>query len=205
VLPRHIVSYCPVLVYESLVELMTARLRRSLALSAYYLIASRLPGRNFPGGEFFRAIRQFLCRRVFSHAGAWINVGSGVFIADGRYIKLGHGSSLGDGSRVYGVDIGDDVMVGPNCVFHKENHRFDDVTRPISHQGYTDISVPVIDDGAWIGEGAVILPGRHIGRGAIVAAGAVVTKDVGALAIVGGNPARVIGQRAPTSSDHGDA
>jgi phosphonate metabolism protein (transferase hexapeptide repeat family) len=47
----------------------------------------------------------------------------------------------------------------------------------------------------WIGHGAVVLPGRAIGHGAVVAAGAVVTKDVEAYAIVGGNPARVLKRR----------
>jgi phosphonate metabolism protein (transferase hexapeptide repeat family) len=47
----------------------------------------------------------------------------------------------------------------------------------------------------WIGHGAIVLPGRNIGTGAVVAAGAVVTKDVPAYTIVGGNPARVIRPR----------
>jgi phosphonate metabolism protein (transferase hexapeptide repeat family) len=49
----------------------------------------------------------------------------------------------------------------------------------------------------WIGHGAIVLPGRSIGDGAVVAAGAVVTKDVPAYAIVAGNPARPIRQRFP--------
>ncbi len=47
----------------------------------------------------------------------------------------------------------------------------------------------------WIGHGAVVLPGRTIGHGAVVAAGAIVTKDVPAYTIVGGNPARPIRRR----------
>lgn len=47
----------------------------------------------------------------------------------------------------------------------------------------------------WIGHGAIVLPGRSIGIGAVVAAGAIVTKDVPAYAIVAGNPARTIRQR----------
>jgi hypothetical protein len=49
----------------------------------------------------------------------------------------------------------------------------------------------------WIGHGAIILPARSIGTGAVVAAGAVVTKDVPAYTIVGGNPARPIRRRFP--------
>ena len=47
----------------------------------------------------------------------------------------------------------------------------------------------------WIGHGAVVLPGKNIGTGAVVAAGAIVTKDVPAYTIVGGNPARPIKRR----------
>jgi phosphonate metabolism protein (transferase hexapeptide repeat family) len=49
----------------------------------------------------------------------------------------------------------------------------------------------------WIGHGAIVLPGRNIGTGAVIAAGAIVTKDVPAYTIVGGNPAREIKRRFP--------
>jgi phosphonate metabolism protein (transferase hexapeptide repeat family) len=49
----------------------------------------------------------------------------------------------------------------------------------------------------WIGHGAIVLPGRSIGTGAVIAGGAVVTKDVPAYTIVGGNPARPIRRRFP--------
>lgn len=50
----------------------------------------------------------------------------------------------------------------------------------------------IIDDDVWIGYGATIMSGVHIGQGAVVAAGAVVTKDIPAYAIVGGVPAKII-------------
>jgi phosphonate metabolism protein (transferase hexapeptide repeat family) len=57
-------------------------------------------------------------------------------------------------------------------------------------------SFPVhIGHDVWIGHGAIVLPGRNIGLGAVVAAGAIVTKDVPAYTIVGGNPARPIKRR----------
>jgi phosphonate metabolism protein (transferase hexapeptide repeat family) len=49
----------------------------------------------------------------------------------------------------------------------------------------------------WIGHGAIVLPGRNIGTGAVIAAGAIVTKDVPAYTIVGGNPAHPIKRRFP--------
>ena len=49
----------------------------------------------------------------------------------------------------------------------------------------------------WVGHGAIILPGRQIGDGAVIAAGAIVTKNVPAYTIAGGNPAHVIKARFP--------
>jgi acetyltransferase-like isoleucine patch superfamily enzyme len=53
----------------------------------------------------------------------------------------------------------------------------------------------VIEDDVWIGTGATIMSGVRIGCGAVVAAGSLVTKDVAAYAIVGGNPAVEIRRR----------
>jgi len=54
----------------------------------------------------------------------------------------------------------------------------------------------VVGDYVWIGARATILPGVTIGRGAVVAAGALVSRDVPPYAVVGGVPAKVIGERA---------
>lgn len=53
----------------------------------------------------------------------------------------------------------------------------------------------VIDDYVWIGARSTIMPGVKIGKGAVVGTCALVTKDVPPLAIVGGIPAKIIGQR----------
>ena len=64
--------------------------------------------------------------------------------------------------------------------------------------GYSKGDVSIGND-VWIGLNALILSGVRIGNGALVAAGAVVTKDVPAYAIVGGNPAKLIRYRIPES------
>jgi acetyltransferase-like isoleucine patch superfamily enzyme len=65
--------------------------------------------------------------------------------------------------------------------------------------GWTPIPLTV-GDGAWIGARALIMPNvRSIGRRAVIGAGAIVTKDVPDVAVVGGNPARLIRFRAEVS------
>ncbi len=59
----------------------------------------------------------------------------------------------------------------------------------------------VIEDDVWIGHRAIIIAGVRIGRGAIVGAGAVVTKNVEPYAIVGGVPAKKIGERFSNPAD----
>jgi len=87
------------------------------------------------------------------------------------------------------LSIGNDVSISPDVTILTAQHRTDD---PL----FGLVSAPVvIDDYVWIGTRAMILPGVHIGKGAVVAAGAVVTKDVAPMEIVGGVPARPIGQR----------
>lgn len=171
------------------------RWRRTAALVVYYGLARRLPGLEFPLGELWRRLRAVVCRHLFASTGAWINVEPGVYFGDGRHISLGDGSGLGRDARVYGASIGRNVMMAPEVVILCRNHRHTDPDVPIRGQGDGPLEIPVIEDGAWIGHSAVVLPGRRIGRGAIVAAGAVVTRDVAELEIVGGNPARVIGSR----------
>jgi len=66
----------------------------------------------------------------------------------------------------------------------------------ISDENFKATSAPVtIEDYVFIGPRAIILPGVTVHKGAVVAAGAVVTKDIPEFMIVGGVPAKEIGQR----------
>ena len=92
------------------------------------------------------------------------------------------------------ITIGNDVLIGPNVVLRSNNHVFERADMLINDQGMTDGTI-VIGNDVWIASNAVVLQNVSIGDGAVVAAGAVVTKDVPAYAIVGGVPARTIGTR----------
>ena len=84
-----------------------------------------------------------------------------------------------------GITIDDDVMVAVNVQLISNNHDLYD------HQIITCKPVH-LKRNCWIGAGATILPGVSVGENAVVAAGAVVTKDVDANTVVGGNPAKFI-------------
>ncbi|MCK5538014.1 MAG: acyltransferase [Bacteroidales bacterium] len=92
------------------------------------------------------------------------------------------------------ITIGKDVMIADNVSIRDDDHRFDRLDIPMRKQEMVTSPI-IIEDDVWIGHGAIILRGVKIGTGAIVAAGAVVTKDVPAYAIVGGVPAKIIKYR----------
>jgi dTDP-4-dehydrorhamnose 3,5-epimerase-like enzyme len=85
-----------------------------------------------------------------------------------------------------GVTLEDDVFVGPNATF--TNDPF-----PRSRVRPERFSTTLVKRGASIGANATLLPGLTVGEKAMVGAGAVVTRDVPANAIVVGNPARIVG------------
>lgn len=174
---------------------MILAMKRTLCLLAYYGFATHLPDMSFPGGTLSTRLRAFLCRGFLASAGKEIDIRPGAFLADGRYLHMADRSSIGPGCRIYGARLGYGVIVGPHCVFFKENRAADDLSIPVGAHGTTPINLPVVEDLAWVGERVLVLQGRRIGKGAIVGAGAVVTRDVPPYAIVGGNPARVIGHR----------
>src|SRR5262249_4626548 len=88
-----------------------------------------------------------------------------------------------------GLVIGDNVSISPGAWLVTGSH---DINDPLHRSIYKPI---VIGDYAWIGMRATVLGGVTIGEGAVVMAGAMVTRDVPPYAIVGGVPAKVIGQR----------
>jgi serine acetyltransferase len=91
------------------------------------------------------------------------------------------------------IQIGRDCIIGPHCVLNDNGKEFKAGTL-VQDQPWTTKPI-LIGDGVWIGAGAIVLKGVNIGSGGIVAAGAVVTHDVAANAIVAGVPAKQIGVR----------
>jgi acetyltransferase-like isoleucine patch superfamily enzyme len=92
------------------------------------------------------------------------------------------------------ITIGDNVIIGPYCIIHSGNHKFENVNVPIREQGYEKYHT-VIEDDCWLGANVIVLPGVHISKGSIIGAGSVVTKDIPQYTIAVGNPAKVIKNR----------
>lgn len=114
---------------------------------------------------------------VYSDHGVNIRIGRNVFVNQNcRFNDIG------------GIDIGDDVMLGPNVSLISSGHPIDPVGR---RDGITSAPI-VIGRNVWIGTSALILQGVTVGADAIIGAGAVVTRDVPPRTLVAGVPATVV-------------
>jgi acetyltransferase-like isoleucine patch superfamily enzyme len=87
-----------------------------------------------------------------------------------------------------GLDIADDVMIGPNVSIITSGHPVE----PSRRRAFTIAKPIVIERNVWIAAGATIIGGVTVGENSVVAAGSVVTRDVPPNTLVGGNPARFI-------------
>lgn len=161
---------------------MSADVKRAMAITARLnrltyddvdqvrTLFSELIGK--PVDEGFLLIPPF-----YTTGGAGISIGRKVFVNQNcTFYDLG------------GIDIGDDVMIGPNVSLITSGH-------PVEPSRRRDCVLArpiVIESNVWIAAGATIIAGVVVGEDAVVAAGSVVTRNVPPRTLVGGNPARVI-------------
>jgi acetyltransferase-like isoleucine patch superfamily enzyme len=151
-----------------------------------YMVNSVLP--HLPGWK----LRRFYLRHV------GLRIGEGAFIMKKNYIMQPHHLEIGSYSHINRdclIDARGGIRIGNSvCLSHKVNLMTGshDIESPCFMGKFKQIE---IGDYAFLGVGCTILQGVHVGRGAVVAAGAVVTADVPDFAIVGGVPARIIGER----------
>lgn len=124
-----------------------------------------------------------ICTGVIAHKGTGITIGNGTGINARAYLS-------GQG----GIQIGNEVIFGPDVKIFSENHNYADPTQTIKAQGVSRKGV-IIGDNCWIGAGVTILDGVNIGNGCVIAAGSVVSRSIPENAIAAGIPAKVIKNR----------
>ena len=133
---------------------------------------------------FYRAAGVKIGKNSFIHMGVRFYQPSGV--------SVGEGTVIGDHCFMDGrasLKIGNNVDIASDVMIYNSEH-------DINSEGFDPLEEPVeIEDYVFIGPRSIILPGVKIGRGAVIGAGAVVTKNVEPFKIVGGVPAKEIGER----------
>lgn len=140
-----------------------------------------------------RCFYTFLAKRGLKACGTSLRVNG--------YSKLGKNTYIGDhcnfnGMRCQGggtIIIGNYFHSGIECMIITENHNYEG--EKIPYDNTFVLKNVTIEDCVWMGNRVLITGNVTIGEGAIIAAGSVVTKDVPPLAIVGGNPAKIIKYR----------
>jgi acetyltransferase-like isoleucine patch superfamily enzyme len=161
---------------------MSASVKRAMAITA------RLNRLTFNDADEVRALfSELIGKKVdesfllippfYATGGADTRIGRNVFVNQNcTFYDLG------------GLDIADDVMIGPNVSLITSGHPVE----PSRRRDFTIAKPIVIERNVWIAAGTTIIGGVTVGENSVVAAGAVVTRNVPPNTLVGGNPAQVI-------------
>lgn len=160
----------------------------------YNTIGKRLPVSDGRFNWGSKKIRAFCGKLILNHCGTNVNIEKGARFDS--QVSLGNNSGIGINAFISAhVTIGNDVMMGPDCMIFTSNHGSSDLSAPMWQQPFTEPKPVVIEDDVWIGTRVVILPGVHVGTGSIIGASSVVTHNVDPYSVVAGNPAKLIRYR----------
>jgi len=166
------------------------------------MVLGRMPGRIG-----FHLRQKFFSRRL-KQAGEDLKVFEGARFRVIERMSVGDRVHIGVDCFIQaagGVEIGNNVILGPGVKIWSMNHVFADPDTPVHDQGYEKKPVRIGND-VWIGANAFIMPGADIGDGSIISAHAVVGgKTIPPYSILAGNPARKIGSRKKENKERTDA
>lgn len=141
----------------------------------------------------FHFVREIFIRIVARNIGQHTTIFRFVEIRKGENILIGSNSIINQRAILDGrggvLNIGNSVDIAQEAVLYTLEH---DITSDTYEAIGGDVT---IEDFVWIGFRAIVLPGVTIGKGAVIGCGAIVTKDVPPLAVMGGIPAKQIGTR----------
>lgn len=170
------------------------KIRRKAFNIFYNLVAKHMPRSNAKYSFGSKKIRNYCAINLVKQCGTNVNIEKGAVF--GYEIIIGNNSGIGVDCELYGpIEIGNNVLMGPEVIMYTINHEFINKNILIQKQGYKIKEKIIIEDDVWIGRRVIILPGVHIGKGAVIGAGAVVAMDIPPYAVAVGNPVRIIKYR----------
>jgi acetyltransferase-like isoleucine patch superfamily enzyme len=130
--------------------------------------------------------------------GCWIT------IAEGARVTIGEGCFLNKNTMIAAheeVTIGNHVMFANGCFISDASHRYDDLSQPVTWQGFTSKGPTRIGDNCWFGVNCVVTTGVTVGDRCVIGANSVVTKRIPPHSIAAGVPARVAREITFTGSE----
>lgn len=162
------------------------------AIQSYSQLLSLVPG------TVGVVLRRAFFRVTLVDCAADCSLGFGTLIVTPQ-VAVGSGTYIGDYCNISHSSIGRDVLIGSHVhiLSGRNIHSFASIDLPIRMQGGRVDPISVGND-VWIGNAAVVM--ADVGDHAVVAAGTVVVRPIASYAIVGGNPARVLGTRTAGTS-----
>ncbi len=157
------------------------------------------------GGKIGKNVKFYEDIRIVGNSPGAIVIGDDVRIlrgvtmsttSEGR-VRIGNGVHIGEGSLVFsgvGINIMDNVIIGPRNIIVDLDHRFQNLALPINQQGMVGKEINIEED-VWIASQCVIIKGVTIGKGSVIGAGSIVNKNIPPYSIAAGVPARVVKKR----------